>query len=86
MAWNQIQMVQVRARASTAGLSWGVVLALALGWCGDGLDHLTDGSPKADLVYFGIGIGVVIGVLIARVGREWRTVWTAKKSEATPAR
>jgi len=86
MAWNQIEMVQVRVRASNAGLIWGVVLALALGWCGEGLDHLTDGSPKADLVYFGIGMGVLIGVLIARVGREWRTVWTAKEAQRTAAR
>jgi hypothetical protein len=86
LAWNQIESVQVRVRGTTAGLLWGIVLALALGWCGDGLDHLTDGSPKADLVNVGIGIGVLIGVLIARIGREWRTVWTAKDAETTPAR
>jgi hypothetical protein len=82
IAWNQIDTVQVRVRASGAGLIVGLVLTLALGWCGEGLDHLTDGTPKADLVYFGIGIGVLIGVLIARFGREWRTVWNDKQRQS----
>lgn len=86
VAWNQIATVQVRARASTGGLSWGIALALFLGWCGDGLDRLTDGTPKAELVNVGIGIGVLIGILIARFGREWRTVWRAKDSQTSPAR
>lgn len=86
IAWNQIETVRVRVRAATAGLMWGVVLSLALGWCGDGLDHLTDGSPRAQLVNIGIGAGVLIGILIARLGREWRAVWTAKDAETMSAR
>ena len=78
MTWNQVETVQVRARAASAGLIWGVVLTLALGWCGEGLDHLTDGTPKAQSVYIGVAAGVLIGVFIARLGREWRAVWTAK--------
>ena len=81
MAWSQIDRVQVRARATSAGLIWGVVLTLALGWCGEGLDHLTDGTPRAESVYIGVAAGVLIGVLIARLGREWRSVWTAPDNE-----
>lgn len=82
VAWIQIQTVRVRVRAATAGLLWGVGLALFLGWCGQGLDHLTDGTPRAELVNVGIVAGVLIGILVARLGREWRAVWRAKDPEA----
>ena len=77
VAWNQIATIRARSRATTAGLLWGVILTLFLSWCGDGLDHLTDGTPKTQAGYIGIAVGIVIGVLVARLGREWRTVWTA---------
>ena len=74
LVWQQIDRVWVRGRAMIAGLAWGGVLFLAFGSCGDALDHFTDGFVEHQLVYFGRAIGILVGALVMRFGREWRTV------------
>lgn len=82
--WSDIDRAWKRGRAITHGLGWGLALSLLLGWCGSGMDRLTDGFPTHDGQSLGVGIGVLVGCFIILLGREWWLVYDGARPPADP--
>ena len=74
MRWQDIERLWIRTHAVRSGLAWGAILFLFLGWCGEGMDKLTDGSPHAQNVYLGQAVGFAVGLAVFLFGHEWTKV------------
>ena len=83
--WDAIRLVEARFRATFRGLAIAVLASLALGWCGEGLDRLTDGFPDHDMQIFGATIGIVLGLLVAALTFEWTPVYEDDESDSAVA-
>ena len=73
--WDVIRLVEARFRAFFRGVATAIFASLALGWCGHGLDQLTDGFPDNDAQIAGVVIGLVIGLLLWLLTFEWTSVY-----------
>ena len=80
--WDAIRLVEARFRALFRGVTVAVLAGIALGWCGSGLDRLTDGFPHHDGQTAGIIIGIVIGLLVWGLTFEWTPVYEADETRA----